>query len=57
MMTVPSHLEEVLRRQVLLRQDQMFRNPLVLVIVDEIRRVARLAAVIRFWYGRNKELL
>ena len=46
MMTVPSHLEEVLHRQIPLRRDQMFQNPLVLVIVDEIRRVARLAAVI-----------
>ena len=50
MMTVPSHLEEVLHRQILLRRDPMFRNPLVLVVVDETRQVAHPVAVIRFWY-------
>ena len=57
MMTVPSHLEEVLRHQILLRRDQMFRKPLVLVIVDETRQVAHPAVVIQFWYGQNKESL
>src|SRR5271156_5592544 len=57
MMTVPSHLEEVLLRRSRYRRGPSCQSPLVLVVVIMIHRVDHLVAVNRFLILRSKELL